>query len=112
MTPVTPVPFYPVIYTVVVEAYIGGYYTLVDEAHPAPQHQIFLRHRSNRAGVAKGEALLDGQNVGRHKYKTAQWGTLQAVADKDYELPNQLKTGEHASYTFLRRQATGVCWRD
>ena len=26
MTPVTPVPFYPVIYTVVVEAYIGGYY--------------------------------------------------------------------------------------
>ena len=27
MTPVTPVPFYPVIYTVVVEAYIGGYYS-------------------------------------------------------------------------------------
>ena len=35
MTPVTPVPFYPVIYTVVVEAYIGGYYTL-------PHHEIPL----------------------------------------------------------------------
>ena len=33
MTPVTPVPFYPVIYTVVVEAYIGGYYTL-------PHHEM------------------------------------------------------------------------